>query len=57
MYNNYYRLEKILKGEMFSATELSEIGTFMDLAMREANAQTEVCVTEDGNLQQFVLQA
>ena len=46
MYNNYYRLEKILKGEMFSATELSEIGTFMDLALKEANTHTqaEVCL-------------
>ena len=32
----------MLKGEMFSATELSEIGTFMSLTLKETN--TEVCV-------------
>ena len=36
----------MLKGEMFSDAELSEVGTFMDLAMKEANTQTEVCATE-----------
>ena len=41
--NNYYRLEMMLKGEIFSAAELSEIGVFMDLAVKEANAQTNVC--------------
>ena len=39
---NYYRLEKMLKGEIFSVTELSEIGTFMNLTLKETN--TEVCV-------------
>ena len=36
----------MLKGEMFSAAELSEIGAFMDLAMKEANTQAEVCATK-----------
>ena len=29
---------------MFSAAELSEIGVFMDLAIKEANTQTDVCL-------------
>ena len=38
--NNYYRLEKMLKGEMFSTAQLSEIlGVFMDLAIKEADTQ------------------
>ena len=31
---------------MFSAAELSEIGTFMNLAMKEANTQAEVWLCE-----------
>ena len=40
---NCYRLEKMLKGEMFSATELSEIGTFMNLTLKETNTEVRVC--------------
>ena len=40
---NDYRLEKMLKGEIFSTAQLSEIGVFMDLTMKEANTQTDVC--------------
>ena len=29
---------------MFSAAELSEIGTFMNLALKEANTEIEVCI-------------
>ena len=43
---NCCRLEKMLKGEVFSAAELFVIGTFMDLALKEANTLTEVCALE-----------
>ena len=43
---NCCRLEKMLKGEMFSAAELFVIGTFMDLALKEASTLTEVCALE-----------
>ena len=46
----WYRLEKMLKGEIFSAAELSEIGTLMDLALKEANTQAEVCKREQSML-------
>jgi hypothetical protein len=35
----------MLRGEIFSAAKRLEIGTFMDLAMKEANTQADVCTT------------
>ena len=40
----------MLRGEIFSAAELSEIGTLMDLALKEANTQAEVCIREQSTL-------